>query len=409
MIRSDKKGLLELAIPSWTDTFEFQMKVVKENKVLSNRVITYTAVKENAPLGKLMTLWQEGRQKSYLHINYKLTPLKQVGRAKIVIDIPMQEDVNYTWESAPCVKGFDSKSLRFTQFYGLSVDAFKQVICAVISPMMFVTGFMSSESNKSSADSFNRYDIHPQLKLCLYEHVINGVLNQSVPLFALSPYFASFDEVKANLLNINWASFDDHDQFVFKKLYEILLTEECNVMPLIEEVDRLLSLHPEYCETTLVLETMGKALKENALPIKAHFSFEDKNGELLYAIGHEAKIQILRKNRSMTLVENQAPPVQKGAVYNLNLNHIVKGAHVIEGFNWQANDKINLSDLMDALTTCGGSSVVHAKITPLGDTEIWVEHHSNEHKTEQYHIATLKGLNHLPGDISHFIEVGHNG
>ncbi len=409
MARQDKQGIIELLVPPTMNTFEFQVKVVKNSKIISNRILTYKIPPQDLPQAKLMAIWQEGKQKSYLHINYKLShQIKQAVRAKVVVDVPMQEEVDYTWASTPCIKGVDNTYLRFTQYYGLSLDAFKQVICAIISPLVFESGFMVAGKKSSHYSTFNRYDTHPQLKLCLYEHLTNGVLNQSVPLFALSMYFASYDEIKANMQKINWSSFDIHDQFVFKKLYEILLTDEGNVMPLVDEVDRLLSFNPEYCETTLVVETMGKALNAKQFNITANIILEDKSGEVIHSQTSTTLLQMLRRNRQLTLVENRMPVLSKGAVYNLNFNHIVKGAHVIEGFNWQANDKINLSDLMEALKTSGGSSIVHAQITPLGDTEIWVEH-ASEFKTENYHIATLKGLNHLPGDISHFIEVGRNG
>ncbi|MGD9590902.1 MAG: type I secretion C-terminal target domain-containing protein [Candidatus Berkiella sp.] len=402
---SNKKDLLELLIPCSFTPFDFKIYVAQENKILRETTVHYPGTKLAVLKSKLMAIWQEGNQKSYLHINFKIAPHQHAARAKVIIEVPLQSGVNYTWESAPSIKGKNSKSIRFTQYYGLSANAFEKVICAIVNPSLFEARFMSCKKQKTEF-RFNRYDAHPELWHTLYDHIIQGVLNQSVPLFALSPYFASYDEIKNAMEEITWQYFDEHDQFVFKKLYEILITNTSNMIPFIDEVDRLLSLMPEYCETTLVLETMGKHLSNEQFNLKAHFILENSAGKQVLAQDDEATLQILRKNRQLSVVNSKAIATQ-GAVYHLNLNHLESGAHVIEDFNMQANDKINLSDLMNALSQSGGSSVIHAQITPSGDTEIWVEHHTLSSRN-QYHIATLKGMN-IPCDISHFIQVGKDG
>ncbi len=401
----NKRGKFELFIPSNVGAFDFQINVVLDHKVLSQQTIQYKP-KPEQPKGRLVGIWQEGNQKSYLHINYKLPSLtykRGCARAKVVIDVPLQEGVDYTWQSAKGVKGQDGKTLRFTQYYGLSEHAFKQVIFAILPQTIFKDKFLNG---LTQAGMFNRYDLHGDLVFCLYENLIHGVLNESVPLYALSPYFAQDDLIKANMAKIITSAFDEHDQFVLTQLKE--LVNDKSAQAFIDEVDRLLSSQAHYGETTLVIETMHKPLQPISSPLIASFVLESKDNQVLCMTTDQAFIQIINKNR--IFVKEKHSRFEKGERYTIGVHNLTDGVDIIENFNWEENDKINLTEIVNTLRTQkGGSYVVNIRITPTGDTEIWIAHSQKGDETAHYHIATLKGISTLPKDISRFIEVGRNG
>lgn len=298
---------VEILIPGASKNFDIQVKVVLDNRTVSERLIPYYLTYENNGDGKLQAIWQEGRVKSYLHVNYKIPPLKNYQyafRAKVVIDIPLQEGVQYTWESAPFTKGEQTKSLRFSQYYGLSADIFKKIIASVISPQRFEADLLAKLKNEKLQGLFNRYDILPQMKTVLFDKLMCGVLNQSVPLFTLSPYFADFPEVLHNLQQMEVDVLDAHDQVVFKKLFEVLKTSQ-QILPLIDEIDKLLSFWEAFTQTSIVLETMGKSLNENEFNIKAYAALEDEQGCEFYRAQHHALLQVLKKHRQLSLVETK--------------------------------------------------------------------------------------------------------
>ncbi len=385
-------GAIELLTPRTGNAFTISLKVKSASapQLLSQRSVEYHPQVSDIPQGQLIALWQEQRHSGLLHIHYKMTKtsmLRHSYRAKIVFDLPLQEGIEYTWENAPSTVGQNAKSLRFTQYLGLSHDAFKDVITSII-----------PKNN-------------PKLGTALYNHLIESILNRSLPLYALTPYFAQAYQIRAALMQIDLMKYDKHDNCVFKKLFQLLGNQSKTECDFIDEVDRLLSFGPEYLESSIVIQTKGKSAQNSECMIEATIVVEKGSNEIVHTSSNKTPLQILRKlpatNKPTQVKQPSSMQVSKGAVYQLNLTQVLHGANVIEGFNIKANDKINLSSLLDSLgKTSGGSSVVHAQITSNGDTEIWVEHFNGALDAQHYHVATLKGVGHLPGDINSFIEYG---
>ncbi|MBS0287120.1 MAG: hypothetical protein JSR17_07480 [Proteobacteria bacterium] len=317
---------IEILAPQNIENFNIQVKVVCNNQVLCERIIDYHMSKNDKYDGKLQAIWQQGREKSYLHVNYKIiTPKNHHAcfRAKVTVDIPLQEGVQYTWESAPFTKGEETKALRFSQYHGISHHFFKKILASLISQAHFEADLLlKSEALHSS---FNRYDIYPQLKTVLYDRLLEGVLNRTVPLFSLSPYFAHFKEAQQNLSQIVLDSYDTHDQVVFHKLYQLLEQEQA-IMPLLEEVDKILSHWEAFTEISIVLETMGKALNANTFHIKANVELEDIHGQVIYQAKHNALLQVLKKHRQLSLVENKQLKTNKKEIFPniINVHREVK-------------------------------------------------------------------------------------
>ncbi len=383
-------GNIELLTPRTGNAFTINLKVKSAStpQLLSERSVQYQPQVKDVPQGQLIALWQEEMHSGLLHIHYKMTKtsmLRHCYRAKVVFDLPLQEGIEYTWENAPITVGENAKSLRFTQYIGLSLDAFKDVITRII-----------PKGN-------------PKLATTLYNHLIESILNRSLPLYALTPYFAQADQIRAALMQIDMMKYDKHDNYVFKKIFQLLGNHTKTEFDFVDEVDRLLSFGPEYLESSIMIQTKGKAVQNQERMIEATIVVEKGPQEVIHAQSSKTPLQIINKSPSIKkpteVKETPGKRVSRGAVYQLNLPSILKGANVIEGF--KENDKINLSSLLDSLgKTSGGSSVVHAQITSSGDTEIWVEHFDKSNEAQHYHVATLKGVGHLPGDISSFIEYG---
>ncbi len=397
---------IEFVLPKHASSFDIQIKVVNENEIISCETIHFQRPAQKFTPA-LLALWQEQRYRNKLHLHYKLTQPERsmaLTRCCISYEIPYPVDVEF-YHDNQLVPRQGAKTLQIKQYYGLSNETLKYLISSVVSIYLFQKNLIDSRNKKQKQSVFNNFNQNPEAKNILYKKLIDGVLDHSVPIYALAPYFATTEEIKINLEKINLNELDEHDGVVFEKLYQLLLENEQNISPLIEELDRLLSTPIN--ETTFFVETKGRAFNVDELVITADATLETQSGERLNRTVSE-KLHVLRKEKELSVVNTQSqPPKSKGAVYNINLRSLER-ANVIENFDWQANDKINLTDLIDALgESRGGSSVVHARINQKGDTEIWVEHHACDNQAQQYHIATLKGLKNLPGDLNKYIEVRH--
>ncbi|MBI2792694.1 MAG: type I secretion C-terminal target domain-containing protein [Gammaproteobacteria bacterium] len=413
---TSKTPVLEMLLSKSGMPFSLTLSVKDINqKLLSIRKVDYKGHSISLPRGQLLALWQKDGLKNNLHIHYQTSQSKtlQEGyRARIDFDIPMQEGVEYSWKQTGSSISKSSKILRFTHYFGLSVKAFKRLAKCIIPFENFKNILLSQKQKTKIKSNLNCYEKHQSVISILHEHLLQGIANQSIPLFALSPYFVQADKIQKELRSLDLNLFDKHDQFVIKQLYQFIDSNENTVLNFIDEVDRLLSMANQTIDTSFIVQTKSNNISSDTL-ISANLQIDNLVGET-YSILSQTPIHILNNNQ-IEKGANDAfftPKLHstKGAVYKVSLAKILQGADVIEDFNWRANDKINLSELLNALgENANGSTVVHARITPNGDTEIWVEHFSKTSKQPtNYHIATLKGVStqhgNLPGDLNTFIE-----
>lgn len=406
---TSRPPVLEMLLSKSGMPFSLTLSVKDKNQnLLSKREIQYQGHSISLPRGQLLALWQNDGITNNLHIHYQTSQsqtLQEGYRARIDFDIPMQEGVEYSCKQTGSSISKSSKILRFTHYFGLSGKTYKMLAKCIIPFENFKNVLLNKKNKAKNRSNLNCYEKHQAVISVLYEYLIQGIVNQSVPLFALSPYFVQADEIQKALQSLDLDLFDKHDQFVLKQLYQFTLN-------FIDEVDRLLSMANQTIDIRFIVQTKNNNISSDML-ISANLQIDSFGGET-YGILSQTPIHILNNNR-IEKGANDAfftPKLHstKGAVYKVSLANILQGADVIEGFNWRANDKINLSELLNALgENANGSTVVHARITPNGDTEIWVEHFSKTSKQPtNYHIATLKGVStqhgNLPGDLNTFIE-----
>jgi hypothetical protein len=409
-------GTIELLMPRYETPFSIFLQI-RDNahQVLSEREIKFAPKSKSLPQGQLVALLKQEATSTDLHINYKTAKanLAHITRAKIIFDVPMQPGLEYAWQEA-CLCGQEGKTLRLTQLFGLSHHAALALMNCIIPQEHFTQLLLAQKKETSGTDFiFNRFEKCPNTIAVLYNLLQQGLINRSVPLFALQKYFVKNQTIGEKLLRIDLTSFDKHDQFVIKQLYKLLIRENETVFEFMDEVDKLLSLRPEQIETRISLAISGKVHPQNEL-LHSCLYLENAQGETIHRIFCKTQVIFLEDEKvheHEIKGINEAPlsskqESTKGGVYKVSLANVTQGEHVIEGFNWRDDDKINLSELLNLLKENeGGSSVVHAQITQNGDTEIWVEHFgANAKEAQHYHIATLKGVQNLPLDLNSIIE-----
>lgn len=103
-------------------------------------------------------------------------------------------------------------TLRLTHYAGLSLPATRALLEHLI-PFAHFFSIFAEKNPKQSA--INRYDLYPEHQRIFYEHLLESILDQSLPLLALQDYFApdAHHNLALQKLSEEW---DDHDKCVFQ-------------------------------------------------------------------------------------------------------------------------------------------------------------------------------------------------
>jgi len=162
------------------------------------------------PFATIEATWQEGAGERLLEITTDIQ--SSARRAKIVLTLPTQT----------------GDAFFVTHYVGLSEAALQDLLRCI----------MPLESLKK------RFDVEPHL----YEQLIDNVLNETLPLFALKSFFSpAWDKLKCE----KW---DEHDRLVLSVLQ--------NAPDKIEVIDELLSLRGKMSATVTLEKTSANLLSE---------------------------------------------------------------------------------------------------------------------------------------------------
>ncbi|MBN9289425.1 MAG: hypothetical protein BGO43_10565 [Gammaproteobacteria bacterium 39-13] len=370
-------------------SFFITLKITHNGQIIHQRKVRCHA-KEVLPTTKISATWKGDRQ-GELKIHYKANfpiSIKGSHRFQVDFDIPLQEGVEYHWQGSAIARHEKASTLKLTQSFGLSAKALDLVVKSVISSAYFRQRLLA-HMVKKEAHIFNVYSKRQDVIAILYDHLIRGVLNQSIPIFALGAFFVEGEALNATVATWDLTSFDKHDQTILKRLSNHLENNDISRENFINSVDELLCITTEPLEITLVLPTTSEKCLSEENMICAHLQWDGKHGKEKTIISTESELQIISKMKTTDALK--AVPAERklevGDTYSVNLANLMndKTAH------WRENDRVNISELLNILENSGCQGVIHAQISPEGDTEIWVEHFSDvASKPNHYHVATLK-------------------
>ncbi|MGE3318513.1 MAG: hypothetical protein AB7I18_04380 [Candidatus Berkiella sp.] len=158
----------------------------------------------------------------------------------------------------------DNASFRITHQAGLSYSSIRALLAHLLPAEVFFARFAQRNGKQATK---NRYDLYPQYQPIFYEHVLESILNQSLPLLALEEYFKQ-DAHDARQLEILSSQWDSHDQTVFKRARRLP-----SLGAFVDALDELICLRDYLFSATLVPAQQG-LIKVNQVT----FSVEDKQG-----------------------------------------------------------------------------------------------------------------------------------
>lgn len=296
----------------------------------------------------------------------------------------------------------DSGSQNWSSHIGLSESALKNIVDALIVKEK-ITDTVKSQFGVQD-ENINNFDAHPEAIGRVLTNLIDGVAKKTVPLVGMYKFFDE-NSLSSILAGVDTKSWDLHDKIVWQDFVNNAPSE--NFMDYLDGL-----FEPLYSTIKGDLPFGLDSVSSGHFSI--NISVESSNHDTVYQDAYQ--IQNL-ENYSVVdfTIDNMTIPdlslnhneAQNGKVFKISQFDTLKEADIIQDFDANHHDKIDLSHLLNNLH----SASVEVHETLQGDTQIWVSHYpSAEHIAEKIHVATLIGVNsekgNLPDDLTSFIHGG---
>lgn len=158
--------------------------------------------------------------------------------------------------------------LRLTHHAGLSYASTRALLEHLIPSQSFFTNFIQRSNPQSQ---WNRYDLYPEYQAPFYEHLIESILNQSLPLIALQDFFKqdAHQEMQLKMLSEHW---DEHDKVVFKSMKRLPSLDN-----FVDALDELIALRDPLLSA--MLQPSLHEEREELQSIQVSLTLEDKLGQ----------------------------------------------------------------------------------------------------------------------------------
>lgn len=261
-------------------SYLFQAQQAEGQGLLSSELAALTGMVElllfypsHAPLTLILdVLNQQGEKVHTRQIGYFPQPIT-VPKASyrlqrhIVGEITAAKMMQYYRSKWTFEVQITNETLRMTQFAGLSYHALKMLLKQLLPLSHFFMVFTRHHGQRSE----NRYIDFPQYQKVFYEHVIESILDQSLPLMSLQDYFTS-QTYDLNRLAKTCQTWDEHDKEIAKQILD-----QPSLEALVDLIDEFIALRDSVYAVSL--ELPAELLGQVAEIIQVECALEDKEGQ----------------------------------------------------------------------------------------------------------------------------------
>ncbi len=261
-------------------SYLFQAQQAEGQGLVSSQLAALTGMVElllfypsHAPLTLILdVLNQQGEKVHTRQIGYFPPPIT-VPKAsyrlqrQIVGEIVAPQMIQYFRSRWTFEVRMSNQTLRMTQFAGLSYHALKMLLKQLLPLSHFFRVFAKHHGQRTE----NRYGDFPQYQMVFYEHVIESILDQSLPLMSLQDYLTP-ETYDLNALVKMCQIWDEHDQHIAKQVLQ-----QSSLEALIDLLDEFIALRDSLSVISLELpvESMDKAVEI----MQVECALEDKQGQ----------------------------------------------------------------------------------------------------------------------------------
>lgn len=180
-----------------------------------------------------------------------------------------------------CDVQFSDATLRLAHHAGLSYP-FMRALLQHLMPIAHFFATFAQKNHKTSA--VNCFDNNPAQQSIFYQHVIDSIINQSLPLMAMQDFFIP-DAHDADKLKKISDRFDEQDRMVFKRSQRLPSLDA-----FVDALDELIALRDPLFAAELALPSDQDI--QHIQSMEVSLSLEDKEGQWSRITGlHQSEVQ----------------------------------------------------------------------------------------------------------------------
>lgn len=292
-----------LLLPKNYAEFQIECTLLSEQKkiMVKNYAIAPPQVKDT--IMQVDTQWRGDASYGSLQINYQHQArlLKtNAFEAELSISLPQANHLQYlVYGAKDWLNTHQDKIPCLTQYYGLSASTLLAILHVLVPYDDFCQNISSSDFSQKfeHCHKVNAYSLDSNATGVFYQHLLSGVINHSVPLYALKSYVETERHTFDALKSLDMRKWSVHDQVVYQ---QILASIE-QVMPSVDIVwdtfDSYFSFGLGEISGKLLLETQGAKLAKSP---KVAVTLRLDNTHPLYPVPTDV---VSEKHRHLHLVD----------------------------------------------------------------------------------------------------------
>lgn len=247
----------------------FKLKILVRNKdgieIFKNELYLSSAQEDEVSV-ETKSQWRGMSDQGTLQIDYRVSEKSKLDRAQqVILHLLLPENKALKWMlsgSSEWTTTHEEKQSCLTQYFGLTTQATLEILKQLIPYAYFrrqITKAKPKDPERSSLP-INNFSASENAAQKLYQYVMSGILNRSVPLYALSDYIQNKTKIYEMLEQININHWSLSDQIVFKQYLYQLSVGQTTAERVLDSLDSCLSFGPAHIEGSIIVKTSGVAL-----------------------------------------------------------------------------------------------------------------------------------------------------
>ncbi len=336
----------------------------------------------------------EGQGELNLVMDAQVQPYRLPGQTQVRLEL----DANGI-EGMPVKEG----KILVEQSLGLTHQTTVKVLTALV-PFHELAKSLAQTAPKQGLNDFS----DPMVVESFYGKVIEGLANTSIPLMAMQPNFNDDDSLFEWAQNLDWNEIPQSDAQILSGWIEG--HADSLSFELSDAMDEMLSVEQFYPQTHLNLTTNSEFqfsdfslqldLQAENFTIQSQWTANADGFESMQSLSNLMDMNSLDfPDTSMESLREQS------SQFEISEHTLLKGADVIEGFDWGNHDTVNLGPLLEKL----GPDSHQVRVERVdSEAHVFVDKVDEfGQASEQMHVATIPNA---PSDgnldLSQFIELG---
>ncbi|MCS5707313.1 hypothetical protein CC99x_000185 [Candidatus Berkiella cookevillensis] len=250
----------------------FKLKILIRNKegieVFKNELYL-SAAQENEVSVETKSQWRGMSDNGTLQIDYCVSEKSKLeGAQHVILHLLLPENKGLKWMlfgSSEWTTTHEEKQSCLTQYFGLTTQATLDILKQLIPYSYFRQQITKTKPKDTKGLSLpiNDFSTSENAAQILYQYVMSGILNRSIPLYALSEYIKNKRKIYELLEQININHWSLSDQIVFKHYLFQLSFGQITAERVLDSLDSCLSFGPTHIEGSIIVKTSGVALAKN--------------------------------------------------------------------------------------------------------------------------------------------------